>query len=173
MSISTQRGDNGYTSLIGGERMAKSHLRLEVLGCLDEFNAALGLARGLSQDVEVGQWLKTIQQKLFAIGTVLATPSITQSMPVAITADNVAQLTAQVHHLEATEGILLNWSIPGDLPATAAIDLARTACRRLERWSVRLQETGEPLEENLLPYLNRLSDWLWLIGRWVELKVAE
>jgi cob(I)alamin adenosyltransferase len=80
----------------------------------------------------------------------------------------VEELTAQVHELEATEGLLSDWSLPGETVAGAAYDLARTVCRRAERCVVRLIEAGEAVEPNILAYLNRLSDLLWLFARKVE-----
>ena len=82
---------------------------------------------------------------------------------------SVEELTAQVHELEATEGLLSDWSLPGETVAGAAYDLARTVCRRAERCVVRLIESGEGVEPNILAYLNRLSDLLWLFARKVEL----
>jgi cob(I)alamin adenosyltransferase len=80
----------------------------------------------------------------------------------------VEALTGQVHKLEALEGILSDWSVPGEHPAGAAFDLARTVCRRAERSVVRLIESGEVIEPSVLAYLNRLSDLLWLFGRKLE-----
>jgi cob(I)alamin adenosyltransferase len=80
----------------------------------------------------------------------------------------VDALTAHVHRIEATDGILADWSLPGEHPASAAFDVARTVCRRAERQVVRLIESGEPVNPQILAYLNRLSDLLWLLGRFVE-----
>ena len=77
-------------------------------------------------------------------------------------------LTDQVHELEAVEGILSDWTIPGEHTTAAAYDLARTVCRRAERCVVRLLDSGEQVDTNVLPYLNRLSDLLWLFGRKLE-----
>ena len=77
-------------------------------------------------------------------------------------------LTAHVHRIEATDGILADWSIPGEHPASAAFDVARTVCRRAERQVVRLIESGDPVNPQILAYLNRLSDLLWLLGRLIE-----
>src|SRR5918992_1205170 len=84
----------------------------------------------------------------------------------------VEQLTAHVHRIEATEGILSDWSLPGDHAAAAAYDVARTVCRRAERAVVRLAETGVEINPHVVPYLNRLSDLLWLMGRLLELRAG-
>jgi cob(I)alamin adenosyltransferase len=84
----------------------------------------------------------------------------------------IERLTAEVHRIEKIEGILSDWSLPGDVASAAAFDVARTICRRAERLVVRLQETGETVDAQVVTYLNRLSDLLWLVGRFLELKAG-
>lgn len=168
MSIATKRGDGGQTSLAGGIRVAKSHPRVEAYGTVDELNSALGLARALCPDEGLRSQIRAIQQELFRVGSALATPAESRKPQVPISAEMVEQLTRQVQEIEQIEGILLDWSIPGEHPVAAAFDLARTICRRAEREIVRLRETGEPVEDNILAYVNRLSDFLWLAARKVE-----
>lgn len=168
MSIATKRGDGGQTSLAGGIRVSKSHPRVEAYGTVDELNSALGLARALCSDESLRSQIRAIQQELFRVGSALATPAESRKPQVPISAEMVEQLTRQVQEIEKLEGILLDWSIPGEHPVAAAFDLARTICRRAEREIVRLREAGEPVEDNILAYVNRLSDFLWLAARKVE-----
>jgi cob(I)alamin adenosyltransferase len=167
-SIATTRGDNGLTSLAGGIRVSKGSLRVEAYGTVDELNSTLGFARSICDDAEVVRLASDIQRELFKIGSALATPPESQKPQVPIDAEMVDRLTAEVHRLEAIEGILSDWSVPGAHTAAAAFDVARTVCRRAERCVVRLREAGEQIQPETVPYLNRLSDVLWLIGRKLE-----
>ena len=169
MSIATKRGDGGETGLAGGIRVSKSSLRVETYGTVDELNSALGLARATCEDADLRERTKLIQRELFRIGSGLATPPESCKPQVAVGAELVEALTRQVHELESTEGLLSDWSLPGETVTGAAYDLARTICRRAERCVVRLIESGECIEPNILPYLNRLSDLLWLFARKVEI----
>ena len=168
MSIATKRGDGGETGLAGGIRVSKSSLRVETYGTVDELNSALGLARSMCDDADLRERTKRIQRELFRIGSALATPPASSKPQVPVQPESVEELTGQVHELEATEGLLSDWSLPGETVAGAAYDLARTVCRRAERYVVRLMESGEAVEPNILAYLNRLSDLLWLFARKVE-----
>ena len=106
---------------------------------------------------------------MFKVGSSLATPPHSPKPQVVIAADTVDRLTAEVHRLEEIEGMLSDWSLPGDHRAAAAFNLARTVCRRAERGVVRLSESGEAIQPSILAYLNRLSDLLWLFARKLEL----
>ena len=168
-SISTMRGDGGETSLAGGVRVSKGSARVETYGTVDELNSTIGFARSICEDAEIAALSKSIQQDLFKIGSSLATPAESPKPPIVIDAAMVDRLTAEVHRLEAADGILADWSIPGEHRVAAAYDVARTICRRGERALVRLQESGAVVQPSILAYLNRLSDLLWLIGRKLEL----
>ena len=167
-SIATTKGDNGQTSLVGGIRVSKASLRVDAYGNVDELNSALGFARSICEDADIVELSRRIQRDLFKVGSSLATPPASPKLPVAITTEMVDALTADVHRFEAIEGVLGDWSLPGALPVTAAFDIARTVCRRAERGVVRLIETGELVQPATLPYLNRLSDLLWIMGRKLE-----
>ena len=169
MSIATKRGDGGETGLAGGIRVSKSSLRVEAYGTVDELNSALGMARALCEDADLRERTKLIQRELFRIGSGLATPPESRKPEVPVGPELVEQLTRQVYELEATEGLVSDWSLPGETVAGSAFDLARTVCRRAERCSVRLMESGEAVAPNVLAYLNRLSDLLWLFGRKADL----
>jgi cob(I)alamin adenosyltransferase len=167
-SISTMRGDAGETSLAGGVRVSKASLRVETYGTIDELNSSLGFARSICEDAEMAAFTKAIQQDLFRIGSSLATPPESPKPQIVIAPEVVDRVTAEVHRIEAIEGILADWSIPGEHRAAAAYDVARTICRRAERALVRLQESGAGVQPSMLAYVNRLSDLLWLFGRKLE-----
>ena len=167
-SISTMRGDGGETSLAGGVRVSKASARVETYGTIDELNSALGFARSICEDAEMAAFTKSIQRELFTIGSSLATPAESPKPPVLIDPSLVDRLTTEVHRIEAIEGILADWSIPGEHRTAAAYDVARTICRRAERALVRLLESGATLQPTILPYVNRLSDLLWLFSRKLE-----
>ena len=111
---------------------------------------------------------KNVQQDLFKIGSSLATPAESPKPQIVIDAALTERLTDEVHRLEAIDGMLADWSIPGAHRAAAAYDVARTICRRAERSLVRLQESGAVVQPAILSYVNRLSDLLWLFGRKLE-----
>jgi len=167
-SISTMRGDTGETSLAGGVRVSKGSLRVETYGTVDELNSSLGFARSICDDPEVAAFTKGVQQDLFRIGSSLATPAESPKPQILIDTALVDRITAEVHRLESIEGMLADWSIPGEHRAAAAYDVARTICRRAERSLVRLQESGTAVQPAMLAYVNRLSDLLWLFGRKLE-----
>lgn len=162
------RGDAGETSLAGGVRVSKGSARVEAYGTIDELNAAIGFARSICRDADLAALAKSIQQDLFKIGSSLATPAESPKPPVTIETALVDRVTAEVHALEAVDGILADWSIPGEHATAAAFDLARTVCRRGERALVRLQEAGANVQPSILAYVNRLSDLLWLFSRKLE-----
>ena len=168
MSISTMRGDGGETSLAGGVRVSKASARVETYGTIDELISSLGFARSICEDADIAALTKRIQQVLFTIGSSLATPTESPKPHVPIEQGLVDHLTTEVHKIEAIDGILADWSIPGEHRAAAAFDVARTICRRGERALVRLQEGGVAVQPAILAYVNRLSDLVWLFGRKLE-----
>jgi cob(I)alamin adenosyltransferase len=172
MSIATMRGDSGQTSLIGGVRVSKSDLRVEAYGTVDELTSVLGFARSICQKTEIKTWTEEIQRTLFRLGSSLATPSESRNQPPGINGEDVDHLTELVHKLEATEGLVSDWSLPGTDPEAAAYEMARTTCRRAERAVVRLTESGSDVNANVLAYLNRLSDLIWLFGRMLEIEAG-
>ena len=172
MSISTKRGDGGQTGLAGGIRVSKADLRVESYGSVDELNTVLGFARSICQDKEIAEWTETIQRTLFRVGSALATPPESKKQPPLVTTEDIDMLTDLVHKIEATEGILSDWSLPGAHTESAAYEVARTVCRRAERAAVRFVEDGGVVQPTVLPYLNRLSDVIWLFGRLIEFKAG-
>jgi cob(I)alamin adenosyltransferase len=168
MSISTTRGDGGQTGLAGGVRVSKADLRVESYGSVDELNTVLGFARSICTDEQIAAWTETIQRTLFRVGSALATPPESKKQPPVITAEDIAMLTDLVHKIEATEGILGDWSLPGAHRESAAYEVARAVCRRAERAAVRFIENGGVVKPEIVMYLNRLSDAIWLFGRLIE-----
>ena len=172
MSIVTKGGDQGATGLVGGARVSKASLRVEAYGAVDELNSQIGLARALCAVDGVGDLLKGVQRELFAVGGELATPAPRPGQAPAVTAAMVERLTAEVQRIEAIEGVLGDWAIPGEHAASAALDVARAVCRRAERRVVQLSESGAEVGADLLAYLNRLSDLLWILGRQIEVEAG-
>lgn len=176
MSISTKQGDKGLTGLVGGTRISKADLRVDAYGTLDELGAGLGFARSICDDAEVRELVKEIQRELFAVSGSVANPRAYEKTPQDVTAEMVERLTAEVARIETMEGIISDWVIPGDHAAAAALDVARTVCRRAERLIVALdaqsESHGEALGEFVIPYINRLSDLIWLYGRLLEMRAG-
>ena len=114
MSISTMRGDGGETSLAGGVRVSKASARVETYGTIDELNSSMGFARSICDDAEIAAFTKGVQQDLFRIGSSLATPTESPKPQIVIDPALVDRLTAEVHRIEAIEGMLADWSIPGE-----------------------------------------------------------
>lgn len=168
MSIATTRGDGGQTGLAGGIRTSKADPRVETYGTVDELNTFLGFARSICTNQQIAEWTEQIQRTLFRLGSALATPPESKKKPPIITAEDVAMLTGLVHQIESIEGVLGDWSLPGAHPESAAYEMARTVCRRAERNVVRFMEQGAIVPAEILAYLNRLSDVIWLIGRLIE-----
>lgn len=172
MSIATKRGDTGQTGLPGGTRVSKSSARVDAYGTIDELISSMGFARAICQDEELRKLTKELQRELFKVGSAVATPPESRKGIPEIEQEMVDRLTAEVHRIEAIEGVLGDWSIPGEDPCSAAFDVARTVCRRAERLVVGLIENGVEIQPNALVYLNRLSDLLWLFGRLVECRLG-
>ena len=170
MSIATERGDGGQTSLPGGIRISKSDLRVEVYGTIDELISSLGFARSICKNEQIRNFTKSIQRELFKVTSAVAIPPESKRPVPEITDDEVKRLTDEVHRIESAEGILSDWSLPGEDPVSSAFDVARTVCRRAERSAVRLILEGTSIQPNVLRYLNRLSDLLWLFGRLIEME---
>ena len=168
MSIATKRGDGGQTGLAGGIRVSKTHPRVECYGTIDELISQMGFARAICPDADICEKVMAIQRELYKVGSALATPPESKKTPPVITAEMVDALEAEVHRIEAEPGVLGDWSLPGGTPDGAALDVARTICRRAERLATGLMETGIISNPYILAYLNRLSDLLWLFGRQIE-----
>lgn len=170
MKIYTRTGDNGTTSLFSGGRVPKHHLRVEAYGTVDELNSVIGVARTCKPYGD--SWLERIQHQLFHLGADLATPLDAKSdWVVRMDAETITWLENGIDELTAALPELKNFILPGGSQAAAQIHVARTICRRAERLAVTLQE-GEPIGEHVIPYLNRLSDFLFTLARWENFKAG-
>lgn len=176
MSISTKTGDTGETALMFGRRVSKAHPRVEANGIIDEMNAALGLARVAVEQALAEESIAEIQAQLVVIMGEMATlpadlPRYEEKGFERTTPGMVDWLSAKVAELEADYGVdFKTWAVPGAAGSSsaAALDLARTICRRAERAIAALQESGEIENPVILQYFNRLSDLCWLIARFEE-----
>jgi cob(I)alamin adenosyltransferase len=166
VTIYTKTGDGGQTSLLGGARVPKDHLRVAACGDVDETNAALGVVRAHRQD-ELGPLLVSIQRLLFAIGAQLADPVhdiAAQSAKAAVTEAHVRALAAAIDARDATLPPLRAFVLPGGTPTAALLHQARTICRRAERSVVTLAREAT-IDPRIVVYLNRLSDLLFVLAR--------
>lgn len=163
MKIYTRTGDEGQTGLFGGERVSKDSLRIESYGTVDELNSILGVARSALPQAEIEIAIVAVQNQLFRAGADLASPQ-GSGMP-GIGAKEVAWLEAGIDRMDRELPPLKNFILPGGSPAASQLHVARTVCRRAERLVVRLarEETVDPA---MLRYLNRLSDFLFVLARW-------
>lgn len=174
MSIVTKNGDDGTTALMYGRRVSKNHPRVEAYGAVDELNAALGMARATAQHDLVREHLLRIQNELVVLMGELATapedlPRYLKGGFSQLGSDKTALLEKLVAEIEPQIS-LKDWAMPGDTLNGAAMDSARVICRRAERRICSLQQSGELGNNEIVVYLNRLADLLWLLARWVELK---
>lgn len=166
MKIYTKTGDSGSTSLFSGGRVSKSHMRVASYGTVDELNSALGLARAFNPTSQTAELLERVQNQLFHLGADLATPLDTKAeWVVRMDAATVAWLESSIDEMTAQLPELKNFILPGGTPAAAQIHIARTICRRVERMVVSLFEE-EPINPQAQIYLNRLSDWLFVLARY-------
>ena len=173
MSIVTKTGDDGSTALMYGRRIPKNHPRVEAYGTVDELNASLGLARATANDNFIGENLLAIQKDLVVLmGELAVMPEdllrYAKDGYSVVTPAMTVKLDALVREIEAQGVSFKGWATPGATMNSAALDVARTVCRRAERRGCALKEAGEPLNPEIVIYLNRLSDLLWLLARWVE-----
>lgn len=172
-SIATRTGDAGQTGLMYNRRVSKSHPRVEAYGSVDELNASLGWARAASRTSFISERILSLQKDLVTLMGELATrvedlPRYAGDGFSLITADQVVQLDRWVAEIEGQNVSFKGWATPGATPCAAALDLARTTCRRAERRVVALHESGQLENTQIIVFLNRLSDLLWLMARWVE-----
>ncbi|MCY4645787.1 MAG: cob(I)yrinic acid a,c-diamide adenosyltransferase [Gammaproteobacteria bacterium] len=168
MKIYTRRGDEGDTGLLGGGRVAKDHPRLHAYGTVDELSSCLGLARGQTGVPATAARLVRIQRDLFAIGASLALAPAAEGRkrpPVPeVPVDRIGEMEAWMDEADADLPPLRNFILAGGAPAAATLHLARSVCRRAERVAVALA-AAEAVDEGILPYLNRLSDLLFVLAR--------
>jgi cob(I)alamin adenosyltransferase len=166
MKIYTKTGDDGSTGLFGGARVPKDDARVDAYGSVDETNALLGVARSTGLSAVLGAVLERVQGELFVLGAELATPASHRprlKLPL-LDGTHVAQLEGEIDQLEAELPPLTSFVLPGGSPGSSALHHARTVCRRAERAVVGVQQSAE-LRAELVVYLNRLSDLLFVMAR--------
>lgn len=175
MKIYTKTGDQGTTSLLGGRRVLKSNLRIESYGTVDELNSYIGLLRDQDVNQKREVILKEIQDRLFTIGATLATEPGKENVkrPDLLESD-LALLEREIDAMEEGLPMLKNFVLPGGHQIVSFCHIARTVCRRTERCVISLMEE-EHVDELIVKYLNRLSDYLFVLGRKItqELGVEE
>ena len=163
--IYTRTGDGGSAGLVDGSRVSKASLRMAAIGEIDEANAAVGLAIAALGGGDVAYRLLQVQNELFDLGADAATPGEVEGA-LRMIPGQVARLEVEIDEMNAALDPLTSFILPGGTPAVAALHLARTVVRRAERAAVALDES-EPLNPQLLAYLNRLSDHLFVAARFV------
>ncbi len=168
--IYTKTGDKGTTALIGGTRVPKSHLRIEAYGTVDELNSYIGLCRDLLSDEKSREILKEIQDRLFTIGSSLACdPEKEPKMKLPDLKD--ADINLLEHEIDSMNEVIppmKSFILPGGDPAVSHLHVARCICRRAERCCVRLEFEKEEVSNIVIIYLNRLSDYLFILARYAS-----
>lgn len=171
MKIYTKTGDEGTTGLFGGGRVSKTHPRIEAYGTVDETNSFIGLALAHLSDTPEGERIRAClearQDELFILGADLATPSESRAQTARIDEEHVSQLEREIDELAADLPPLKNFILPGGTRAAAALHAARAICRRAERLVLKAAE-AEAISSSAVIYLNRLSDYLFVMARWVN-----
>jgi len=173
MSIVTKTGDAGTTGLMYNRRVSKCHPRVAAYGTVDELNALIGVARSVSRQEFVKNSLLAIQADLVTLMGELATEVNDLSRYVKdgfvlMAPSHTARLETVIHEIESQSITFRGWATPGATIGSAALDVARTTCRRAERHVCGLEESDHLQNPEVIIYLNRLSDLLWLLARWVE-----
>lgn len=168
--IYTRTGDKGATSLIGGVRVPKHHIRIESYGTVDELNSQLGMVADLCNNTEIGAWIREVQDRLFTLGSELATApgkDIKMKLP-DLHDEDVAWLESHIDAMNETLPEMRSFIIPGGNLGASACHVARCICRRAERICVAMDEAGETVPELAIKYLNRLSDFLFVLARHIS-----
>jgi len=167
MKVYTKTGDKGKTSLFGGQRVSKGDLRIHAYGTVDELNSYIGLLRDLCVDeVRVSQLIR-IQDRLFTLGALLATESETAKKRLPkISEEDIESLEEAIDTMEQTLEPIKTFVLPGGHPTVSYCHISRCVCRRAERLSVELGEEVE-VDPLVIQYLNRLSDYLFVLSRFL------
>lgn len=167
--IYTKTGDKGTTGLIGGTRVSKDHIRIDAYGTVDELNSFLGLAMDQINQPEIVEWILEIQDRLFTIGASLATDpekSSKQQLPDLLESD-ITYLEHLIDKMDDTLEPMKFFVLPGGNMAASTLHVARCVCRRAERICVAMSNHGEYVDEVVKRYLNRLSDFLFVLSRYI------
>lgn len=177
MKIYTKTGDKGRTSLIGGTKVSKAHTRIEAYGTVDELNSYVGLCKDLLQDETTRQVLQEIQDRLFTIGAALACdPNKETKLKIPdLRESDVTVLELAIDKMDESLPVMHSFILPGGHPTVSHLHICRCIARRAERHCVRLESDHEELPLLIIKYLNRLSDYLFVLARFIafQLKVEE
>jgi len=168
--IYTKTGDKGSTSLIGGVRVPKNHIRIDAYGTVDELNSQLGVVNDSLNNVEVKDWIHEIQDRLFTVGSLLATnpdKEVKMQLPDLYDAD-VTWLEEHIDKMNETLPEMRAFILPGGNLSASMAHVARCICRRAERICVAMQQENEYVPELVVRYLNRLSDFLFVLARYIS-----
>ncbi len=165
--IYTKTGDQGETSLLGGVRVPKNHIRIEAYGTVDELNAFIGLIRDQAIPLDEQEFLLEIQDRLFTIGSLLASAPDTKAKIPELTPGDVSRLEREMDKMDEELTPLKNFILPGGHPVVSYCHIARCVCRRAERTIVALS-MQEAVNELIIIYINRLSDYLFMLSRWTS-----
>ena len=167
--IYTKTGDLGKTTLIGGTRVPKSHLRIETYGTVDELNSFVGFLDDQLTDNRSKNTLREIQDRLFTVGSSLACdPDKEPKLKIPdLHEGDITFLEEEIDRMSAALPEMKSFVLPGGAPAVSFAHVARCVCRRAERLCVALQEVAEEVDDLVLKYLNRLSDHLFMLARYV------
>ncbi|HHB79064.1 MAG TPA: cob(I)yrinic acid a,c-diamide adenosyltransferase [Saprospiraceae bacterium] len=169
--IYTKKGDSGETGLFGGKRLPKDHIRISAYGMIDELNAHIGHLRDYLKDEGQRQELLDIQKTLFDVGSHLAsTPAMMDKLPV-VDQSAISFLEQSIDQMEEELPAMTAFILPGGHPTVSLAHIARTVCRRAERETVALHH-AEPIDTIHIQYLNRLSDYLFVLGRKIALDLG-
>ncbi len=167
MKIYTKTGDSGETGLFGGRRLPKNHARIEAYGTVDELNSFIGLLHdSLETEHEKGV-LREVQDRLFTVGSHLACDPEQMPMLPDLTDGDLLFLENEMDTMDDSLPPLRNFVLPGGHPAVSVAHVCRTVCRRAERRVVELKSLAEPVEDSVVKYLNRLSDYFFVLSRWI------
>lgn len=175
MKIYTKTGDKGTTALFGGKRVSKADLRIDTYGTVDELNSYVGLVRDQPVNQIRKNILVEIQDRLFTIGSILATePGNTKVKVPSLSQDDITLLEKEIDAMDATLPPMKSFVLPGGHVAVSFCHVARTVCRRAERLVIAL-DAQEKIDDLVIQYLNRLSDYLFMLSRKMtaELKAEE
>jgi len=166
--IYTRTGDLGKTSLIGGTKVPKSHIRIDAYGTVDELNSNIGLTMDHLTDPASINQLKEIQDRLFTIGSALACdPEKEPALKIPdLKDDDILLLEREIDRMNAVLPLMKSFIMPGGHIAVSQAHVARCVCRRAERICVLMQETGQFVDPLVIRYLNRLSDYLFILARY-------
>lgn len=171
MKVYTKTGDKGLTSLFGGSRVLKSHIRIESYGTIDELNSHVGLLKDQPVNQSRKDLLENIQDKLFTIGAILATePGNTKVKVPSLSLEHVTSLEKAMDEMDESLPVMKNFVLPGGHESVSFCHITRCICRRAERLAIALNES-EPVEAVVIQYLNRLSDYFFVLSRKMALEL--